>query len=428
MNIDTPVPTTPYSWGRLIHPLGSQEIFPDDVTPIADRFHIECAGPIVATLIASQRQIPQEIAQVFARPSKSITSLNDVFHDPRDIDARLTVGSGHLNIPVDGFYADPVLLPYIAELLCYLRDDQLVDIARIIDENYVRYSHLFDTLMGENEEKPWSIIPEAVRERIKDLLRYTDRTNLNNAARNQSKEEHDLDCAERQKNGPDYYVAVTDTGMEFSVTSLSILSYIRDRIVAIFRIPDGLAWPIGEQFRSRKVALASHTHPHGIKKVWVAGENNESELANLIPVEERNPHIAYIDSFNNRRVRVHNFKQFWGCVQANKTSENMAYIQVGTTVIECYVGTNLTSGPGGQHTIYLNPADHNNGGGGYVEFTRRVDDGESIEGTWEPEGKQNPSTKLQEIDRVLGTIVRVLTPEEGKCRLEEQNQARSWHQ
>lgn len=423
MNIHEPVPKIPYKWGTLVHPLGKPETFPPKTPSITHALHPESDGPLVAEFIAKKLSIPREIAQVIAQTSKEITAVNDVFHDPNDVDAKLTVDSGHLNIPVEKTYADPALLPYIAELLCNLRDDQLLDIAEIIEKHRTEFSEALSTLEGDDEKKLWAIIPQAVRERIKDLLTYTDRINLNNAARNQSKEEHDLDHGERQKNGPDYYVAVTDTGIEFSVTSLSILSYVRDRIVAIFRIPDGVAWPIGEQFRSRKVALASHTHPHGIKKVWVKEEGNETGLATLIPAEERDPHIAYIDSFNNRRVRVHNLKAFWECVQTNKTSENTVYIQVGSSVIECFVGTNLTSGPGGQYTIYLNPADHDNGGGGNAELTRRLDDGAPIQGTWEPEGAQNPSTKLRKIDRVLGTIVCVLPPEEGKRRWAEQNQA-----
>lgn len=421
MNIDTPVQKTLYTWGTLIHPLGKPENHRRE-SSIDGMLHPESTGPIIATCIEQQLSVAREIAQVLARTSRKIIAVSDVFHDPNDIDAQLTVDSGHLDIPVEKFYADPVLLPYIAELLCNLRDDQLLDIASTIQEHRTEYAEILARLNGNDDEKLWSIIPEAIRERIKDLLRYTDRINLNNAARNQSKEEHDHDHAERQKNGPDYYVAITDTGIEFSITSLKILSYVRDRIVAIFRIPDGVAWPVGEQFRSRKVAMASHTHPHGIKKVWIKNDNTQDELEALIPKEERDPHIAYIDSFNNRRIRVPNLQAFWTCVEQNKANDGSVYVQVGSTVVQCFVGTNLTSGPGGQHTIYLNPADHDNGEGGYVEFTRRLDDGASIQGTWAENGEQNPSTKLQNQDRLLGTIVQVLSPEDGRTQWEAQSQ------
>jgi len=407
----------PYQWGNTVIPLGVPTGEDGLVSDLQNALPVQTSGPLIAQIIKEILDIDGEVSQVLARPTKRIVAVNDVFHDPHDTDARLTVDVGNHAVPTEKHYVDPAALPYIAELICLLRDDELWRVAAIIDEHRTLHESFYTYAAFLNGVQAiWSIIPVDIQRRIFELLNTTERINLNSAARNLPETAHDVDHAERSKNGPDYYLAITDTGIEFTVTPLSILQYIKDDIVAIFRIPDGIAWPVGEQFRSRLVALFGHTYPHKLIPVWQKGKNNKNELHQLVPDESSDPRIGYIDSFHNRRIRVRNLREFWGCV-TNNIREGMVYLGVGSTTVQCIVGANLTSVPGGNHAIYLNPADQQNGGPGYVEFTRRLSDGASITGTWESGGRENPSTKLDSADRGLGVLVRILSSEEGEKRL-----------
>lgn len=388
-----------YTWNDQIFPLGNNALR-----------EIKSTGPIVAKVIAKILNLPPQLAQVFARISGEIKLISDVFKRREDLDATFTAEAGHFH-NASTHFIHPSAMPYIAELLVYLRDEELKEISDIIHNTHTKLSEICHTT-----NDIWDFLPADVIRRIRQLVETTDRINLNSAPRNQTANERDTDNPSQQKNGGDYFVAITDTGMEFTVASLSILKYIRDRIVGIFRIPDGVAWPKGEQFRSRKVAVAAHTYPFEMVPVWIKNQTRES-INEWIPLTEEKPHVAYIDSFENRRVRVDNLKKFWGSAISKKTDRGTVFIQIGTTVIECYVGTNLASSPGGQYSVYLNPADHNNAQGGYVEFTMRLPNGVSIEEIWKHAGPHNPSTQLNPDDRGLRTLVTVLTPEEGIQKL-----------
>lgn len=410
----------PYEWNETVLPLHAPKSEGGATIDLHTALPLERPGPPVARITTQNLGIDADVAQVLARPTNRIIAVNDVFHDPNDVDAHLTVDAGNHGVPTEKYYSDPETLPYIAELICLNREDELIRIANVVHEHRELLGRYAQESVDENPQSAlWSIIPADIKNRLVELLDTTERVNLNNAARNQSISERDIDNPELPKNGPIYYIGVTDSGIEFAVTPLDTLRFIRDKLVAVFRVPEGIAWPVGEQFRSRLVALFGHLYPHKLEPVWEIGKDTSRELNQLIPGKNPNPYVGYIDSFHNRRIRVRNLKEFWDHVQSNAEDE-IAYVAVGSKVIPCVVGTNLTSLPGGSHGIYLNPADHNNGGPGYIEFTRRLSDGAAIQGTWEEEGEENPSTKLDLRDRGLGVLVKVLSLEEGKKHLASQ--------
>lgn len=186
-------------------------------------------------------------------------------------------------------------------------------------------------------------------------------------------------------NGSDFYLAITDAGTEIITTPLSFLRGLdaRDRITSLYRIPtkghpefDG----DHEQFRSARVGRtrrhADHLAPvfeYKTREALVAAKKDGTH-PEVIPVDQRAGHIAYVDKFGNVRVEL-------------KHAEVLRTLRIGEAAtllvknagdeykLDVEAASDLRSAPLGRLAVYHNVSDHVDGGStttGYAELIARV--------------------------------------------------------
>jgi hypothetical protein len=194
-------------------------------------------------------------------------------------------------------------------------------------------------------------------------------------------EEHTADGA----NGSDFYLAITDSGLEIYTTPLSFLKGLdaRHRITALYRIPTkGHPEFNGEheQFRSARV-VRTRRHPEHLVSIFeyedreaIIAAKQKGAHAQVIPVEDRPGSFAFVDKFGNTKLELHDV-------------ESLATLEIGRTVkllvrnkgrkfeIPVHVAEDLHSAPLGKLAIYANCSDQHDkdSSTGFVELISRVE-------------------------------------------------------
>ncbi len=119
----------------------------------------------------------------------------------------------------------------------------------------------------------------------------------------------------KHQNGSDFYLAITESGLEIYVTPLNFLSSLeaRGRILALYRIPTkGHPEFSGEheQFRSARI-IRTRRHPNHLDPVYEyqnIDELLEAKKQGLhkspIPIDEREGYISFVDKFGNIKLEL----------------------------------------------------------------------------------------------------------------------------
>jgi len=201
----------------------------------------------------------------------------------------------------------------------------------------------------------------------------------NNAPRNEANVADD-------KNGADFHLAITASGLEIYATPLDYLGDLEDRnrITALYQIPTkGHPEFNGdyEQFRSGPVVL-TREHPYHIIPVFeypnvqdlIDAKRNGSH-PQVIPTDKREGRFAYWDKYGNGRMSLKNISLLHKLEEGD--SATLQITNRGKPYeLEVVKAKNLHSAPLGKLAIYLNCSDHLDEGStaGLVEFIARVDD------------------------------------------------------
>lgn len=175
----------------------------------------------------------------------------------------------------------------------------------------------------------------------------------------------------RGQNGSDFYLAISDSGLEAYVTPLDFLEGLdaRNRIIALYRIPNEDHPEFNgkhEQFRSARVSR-TRRHPGHLVPVFeygnvaalLAAKADGSHPEDIIPKETRQGKIAYIDKFGN--VKLDLSADEFDRVQKIKTRSKAVLLveSEGTTVeIPVHKAKALRTAPIGKLAIYGNCSDH----------------------------------------------------------------------
>ncbi len=185
-------------------------------------------------------------------------------------------------------------------------------------------------------------------------------------------------------NGSDFYLAITDAGLEIYVTPLNSLSGLeaRHRIVSLYRIPtQGHPEFNGdyEQFRSARV-VRTRRHPSHLVPVFeyqdrksVIEAKHDGTHPQDIPVDPRPGHIGHIDKFGNVRAELAAINQFQG-LQVGKFATLVVTNRGKTYELAVTVAENLHTAPLGKLAVYANCSDYADveSERGFIELVARV--------------------------------------------------------
>lgn len=190
---------------------------------------------------------------------------------------------------------------------------------------------------------------------------------------------------QKHQNGSDFYLAITESGLEIYATPLSFLGTLeaRSRILALYRIPTkGHPEFSGdhEQFRSARI-VRSRRHPEHLEPIYEY--NSRKELIDAkragthqtpIPVEERTGHIGFVDKFGNIKLELQDI----GLVQrleVGKTATLTIKQDDQSYEFEVKKAEDLRSAEVDMLSVYVNVSDEidNEATVGLVELIVRVD-------------------------------------------------------
>ena len=310
--------------------------------------------------------------ELLSRPSRSIVHFNDVFFEHEvDFDAEMTVMFRNLTefsslmFPIGDHFKN-------ADYGIVLLDDLIDEERRII-------------------EKINSVGSPAGKEIFANRLEKQVLSVINCAPRNE-----DTTC--NGKNGLDFNLAITDNGLEIYCVPLERLQGLetRNRILALYSIPnENLVSTDGEreQFRS-SIITTSRYFPEKLEPVFEYDDVNELLEAksngthpDVIPTQEHDSELAFIDKFGNVRISVRNAQEFLGDI-SNKEFGDTIYISSGKSKkIKATYVTCLKDIPEGEVGFYQNIADQRNtwSGASYFEIVKKSSN---------PNTERNPASKL----------------------------------
>lgn len=297
-----------------------------------------------------------------------------------DFDAKLTTDWRSFDLRRGGRYGignDTLRGAYGAELVVNLMDDARAQIERA-------------KAQGNHHPR--------IRRVERELKRLAPKVVVNNAPRDNTSE-----------NGKDFYLALTDNDVKIIATPLEALSFVRERILALFRIPtEGHPLFNGnwEQFRSSIIARSDEVSDHLVR---VYGVSDLEELqANLrrdrsfspIPEQEHDVQLAYEDNFGNERLRVKRI----GDVRRLLRGATSAILRINGEIdqpVELVSG--LRQITGGRFGLYENIADGQVSGDqpAYVELVRRWEDNDRRSGA---EALGRPKIGVQVIVKAVRNV------------------------
>ncbi len=191
-------------------------------------------------------------------------------------------------------------------------------------------------------------------------------------------------------NGSNFYLAVTDSGLEIYVTPLTSLQSLeaRHRITALYEIPnEGHPELNGdkEQFRSARI-VRTRRHPEHLVPIFeykdraaLIAAKQAGAHPQIIPLDQRKGHIAFIDKFANGKVEFNDEESLTLANEVGKVA-TLEVINLGEKhTLEVAVARDLRSAPLGRLAVWRNCSDHEDSdvGVGFVELGVRVNDNPS---------------------------------------------------
>lgn len=288
--------------------------------------------------------------ELFTRETEAIIHLSDVFSDPaRDFDAELTAIFRNLGTLSDRTY----FVGGNADLAGYggvLLNDLVFERRRILSET---------EQLKTRQEKAVVIILNALPREGYDVNEFP--------------------------NGRDFYLAITESGVEIFACPLATLSALESRnaIVALYRIPNAMIpFTNGnrEQFRSSIIA-ASRYRTEVMEPVFEYDSVSDLVAAkekglhpNAIPEQKNAIEFAYADRFGNVRLSVDDTRELRE--QLNGSFGKKVLVTVGNAdPFEAVYTDSLADIPMGALGLYENVADlslaHRRPG--YWELVKRTD-------------------------------------------------------
>lgn len=329
-------------------------------------------------------------AFVCSRPTSEFITVSDTIPD---FDAQETIITRHLlrnNYRLYEARRTEELL-YAAETLVSLQDARIEVIMCALKQH-----------LQCNKSNAVTKLPSELNVALQAICTHTKRILLNCAPRNHKKERTGT------TNGDDFYLAITDNLVEVYCVPVQCLEYIQHRIMRLYKIPTS-NHPLfhdREQFRSSVVGNTGHLAPEHLELVWSQG--SAQSITDIIGDNQSTATVAFVDKFNNRRLRVHNLEAFWHQVLENSAAGRVQ-LRIGTSIVDCEIVTDLANITGGNFGIYKNVADTPHGTSGYIECNRRLNNDEPIWATFDSNSVQNASSHLHEPDRGIGVIVEVIS-------------------
>jgi hypothetical protein len=326
------------------------------------------------------------------RPTASLTAFSDVFpKNERDFDAELTSQYRHLGVDPSGFDAYGIgHNPQEALYASVLIDDLVAERRRLIIQAL------------EGSAKPH---PDVLKAQDK-AANFSPQVILNCAPR--SKE-----TTENGANGTDFYLAITDNGVEIYATPVELLSALetRNRIIGLYQIPTAeLPFTDGskEQFRSSIVGNV-RLRPQVLQPVYeykdraqliaakAAGAHSE-----IIPTQGPLAQIAFVDKFGNVRLSVRDSEAFRQQLEQVQSQDGAVRLEVEAGASQpVRLVQSLRELEDFELGLYENVADHPDphSKAAYWELVRRLPDPNQGGGNHSAAdllGARNPSSWRQE--------------------------------
>jgi hypothetical protein len=171
---------------------------------------------------------------------------------------------------------------------------------------------------------------------------------------------------ETGRNGSDFYVATTESGVEVYAQAHMLSSLdARGRITSLRRIPEGVVWNPGEQFRS-SVVTDARRKPEQLEVV-------ERDNWPIPPLQD-GIKLAYTDKFANVRLETSDVSGHGEVLREAETVDLV--LDDGRVAISgIRVASRMTDIPEGEFGAYFNTADRDvKEGPAYIELVRRVSD------------------------------------------------------
>lgn len=180
----------------------------------------------------------------------------------------------------------------------------------------------------------------------------------------------------RYKNGSNFYLAITENGVEVYATPLDILQYVKGRIVSLFEIPNE-GHPLfdgeKEQFRSSVIGRTCQ-EPEHLVRVDKA----------IIPDQKKNLELSFADKFGNLRCRAGSAGEVLERIDRAKKGLDAVGVKINgmKTAVRAHLVDCLAEVPVGEWGLYTNVADGalSEGRPGYFELVRRWESSERING------------------------------------------------
>lgn len=304
----------------------------------------------------------KQFATLLKRETRAVIHFSDTFSErPVDFDAKLTTtfrNVGNLQDMMIPVGEHPEWCVYGAVLLNDLAGEEYRLIARAKELGAANHPD----------------IKRKIRQSEQALVCI-----LNNAPRNK-------ETTANGKNGRDFYLAISTSGVEFYTTPLERLSglELRNEILALYRIPNE-AQPFfrgeREQFRS-SIITTSRLLPDHMETVFeyrTVAELLEAKESgshpDAIPLPDYEAKVGFVDKFGNVRLDVRDIHTFLAKLQ-DTVNSGVVNLRFGTSqkTLTVHVVSSLRDVPEGEVGIYHNVADAlpDVGMPGYVELVRKM--------------------------------------------------------
>ncbi len=300
--------------------------------------------------------ISQKYKNLLNRPIGAIVHFSDVFPEREvDIDAELTAITRNLGNLSDKTFPIGKNLK-IAEYGVDLLSDLIVEQKRIIKQI---------------KEKTGIIVENDFA--FKAVLCIA-----NCAPRNK-------ETTKNNKNGNDFHLAITDSGLEIFAVPLSNLKYLetRDKILALYRIPSEklvLTDVNHEQFRSSIIATSRY-FPETFETIFEYENVEDLKKAKenkthpqIIPAQEKLVEFAFADKFGNVRISIRDNYEFMSGFGNAKFGDYLQ-IQIGNSEFKKIVyKRSLKELEENEFGIYENVADPDSHNACYWEIVKKSKD------------------------------------------------------
>lgn len=285
-------------------------------------------------------------AEKLERATAGLVSFNDVFPEKDyDFDAELTTQFRHLSVTIPHFTSVPIGENlHLSEYGSVTIDDLISERTRILHE-------------AIRDSKPSH--PDLIRAELESqqaVLGILNRAPRNNETTNAG------------RNGKDFYLAITDNGVEFYTVPADLLSALetRNRILGLYRIPTAkIPFTDGknEQFRSSLIANVRY-RPEILVPVYqyasradLITAKTDQEHSSPVPEQKSLLQPAFVDKFGNVRLSISNDAEFRDKIDRYSRDGVVGIGSNITGIYDAHLVHSLKDIPEGELGLYSNVAD-----------------------------------------------------------------------